>query len=175
MLLILDIDETLIYAANQPLDDQMYDFSFAGYFVYKRPFLAEFLEFCAQHFELALWTSSTEGYAKVIADQLFQPEQLRFVWARKRCTVLFNGYDYSYVWLKNLRKVKNQGYKLQQVLVVDDSPEKHTKNYGNLIVVKPFFGDQQDQELRLLMSYLVKLKECPNVRKVEKRFWRQQL
>jgi len=61
-LLILDIDETLIYAAEGPLE-RAEDFRVGPYFVYLRPFLGEFLRFAAEHFEVATWTSSTEGYA----------------------------------------------------------------------------------------------------------------
>lgn len=59
------------------------------------------------------------------------------------------------------------------MLVVDDSPEKHLKNYGNLVRVLPFEGDAADKELELLSEYLVTLATCTNVRKVEKRAWRR--
>ena len=73
---------------------------------------------------------------------------------------------------KRLHKVARQGYPLERMLVVDDSPEKHTKNYGNLVRVLPFEGDMNDRELDMLSAYLVTLATCTNVRKVEKRGWR---
>ncbi len=55
--------------------------------------------------------------------------------------------------------------------MIDDSPEKLSKHYGNLIRVTPFAGDQSDDELQLLTQYLKSLATVPNVRLVEKRGW----
>jgi carboxy-terminal domain RNA polymerase II polypeptide A small phosphatase len=56
--------------------------------------------------------------------------------------------------------------------MVDDSPEKHTRNYGNLVRVAPFTGDPADTELASLARYLRQLATQPNVRCIEKRGWR---
>jgi len=68
---------------------------------------------------------------------------------------------------------KRRGYALERVLVVDDSPEKHTRNYGNLVRVEPFLGDPSDDELSHLARYLPTLAKAENVRSIEKRRWRQ--
>lgn len=57
--------------------------------------------------------------------------------------------------------------------MVDDSPEKHTRNYGNLIRVKPFEGDPSDDELVHLEKYLEFLSKEADVRHIEKRGWRK--
>lgn len=170
MLLILDIDETLVHATEAPLDIP-HDFSFSRYFVYKRPHLDEFIDFCMDRFDVALWTSSTAGYAAIMADELFKNKHLQFVWSRKRCTQRINNEDKCYIWLKKLSKVKKLGFRLEKILVVDDSPEKHEKNYGNLIQVRPFTGNLADTELLVLMQYLDDLKYAENVRHIEKRLW----
>jgi RNA polymerase II subunit A small phosphatase-like protein len=59
--------------------------------------------------------------------------------------------------------------------MVDDTPSKHQRNYGNLVTVKAFIGDQQDNELLLLATYLKQLAIESNVRKVEKRYWRTRI
>jgi RNA polymerase II subunit A small phosphatase-like protein len=59
--------------------------------------------------------------------------------------------------------------------MVDDTPSKHRRNYGNLVTVKAFIGDQQDNELLLLTTYLKQLAKESNIRKVEKRYWRIQV
>ena len=53
-LLILDIDETLIHASERPLDREP-DFGVGPFSVYRRPGLAEFLEFCQSKFQVAVW------------------------------------------------------------------------------------------------------------------------
>jgi RNA polymerase II subunit A small phosphatase-like protein len=61
---------------------------------------------------------------------------------------------------------------LEHVIAVDDSPEKHRANYGNLIRVSEFTGDANDAELPRLWQYLQLLAVEPNVRRIEKRDWR---
>jgi RNA polymerase II subunit A small phosphatase-like protein len=172
MLLILDLDETLVHARHEPLQIEPH-FSVGPYAVYRRPFLNEFINFCRENFEVAVWTSSSEDYAVEIVKQVFGSDYpLSFVWARNRCTVGIDANEYAYQWGKNLRKVKKKGYSLERVLAIDDTPEKYRRNYGNLVRVKPFEGDFSDDELNRLIPYLLRLKDVPNVRKIEKRFWR---
>lgn len=75
-------------------------------------------------------------------------------------------------YLKNLKKVKHRGYDLAKVLIVDDSPEKVQRHYGNAIYVTPFHGSPDDSELRLLSGYLRSLHPVDDVRRIEKRNWR---
>jgi RNA polymerase II subunit A small phosphatase-like protein len=57
--------------------------------------------------------------------------------------------------------------------VVDDTPQKWERSYGNLVRVAPFEGDSKDDELARLLVYLDHLRNEPNVRRVEKRNWRR--
>ena len=98
-----------------------------------------------------------------------------FVWASDRCTPTRNLELDSWSSAKHLSKLKRRGYDLRKVVVVDDSPEKHTKNYGNLVRVEPYFGDLDDRELKYLAAYLELLSREVNVRNVEKRNWRKHI
>jgi RNA polymerase II subunit A small phosphatase-like protein len=59
------------------------------------------------------------------------------------------------------------------VLIVDDTPEKCVRNYGNAIHPRPFEGAEDDDELDRLARYLVLLKDEPDMRTIEKRRWRE--
>lgn len=170
-LLILDLDETLVHAKDQPLS-RPHDFEVGPYVVYRRPGVDMFLRAMHQHFDLAVWTSSTRGYAGPVVAALF-PEGItpRFVWSRERCTRRFDPETHDFEWAKNLAKVKRQGYRLERVLMVDDTPEKLAKHYGNLVRVRAFEGDPGDRELFGLADYLPTLASVPNVRRIEKRLW----
>lgn len=76
-------------------------------------------------------------------------------------------------FVKDLKKVRARGYALEHVLVVDDTPQKHQRNYGNLVAVRPFEGDPADDELVHLGPYLETLAGVDNVRTIEKRGWRR--
>ena len=85
-LLILDLDETLIFATEQVLG-RSENFRVPPYFVYKRPGVDRFTAFALKHFRVAVWTSSTSPYAARVIEQIFgSAYPLDFVWARDRCT-----------------------------------------------------------------------------------------
>jgi RNA polymerase II subunit A small phosphatase-like protein len=172
-LLILDLDETLIYGSERPLERSP-DFIAGPFHVYRRPFLEAFIKSVSEHFRLAVWTSSSSDYAKKIVVNILGNRRLEFLWSRERCTQRLDLETRDYYWLKNLTKVKRKGFDLGRVLVVDDSPEKLTRNYGNHVRVSPFLGDSSDCELPRLAEYLLSLADCTNVRSVEKRGWRGQ-
>jgi len=72
-----------------------------------------------------------------------------------------------------LKKVRRAGFELERVLVVDDSPEKLERNYGNIVVVSEFIGDPADRELLELADYLSELADEGDFRRIEKRAWRK--
>ena len=172
-LLILDLDETLVHARRTPLPHAP-DFTIAPYVLYRRPGLDAFLQHVAVHFRLAVWTSSSPAYAQAVVSHVFEsPPQLVFVWASDRCTMRRDVESDTWAQTKPLSKLRRRGYDLRRVLVVDDSPEKHTRNYGNLVTVQAFEGDPADDELPRLARYLEQLAPEPDYRQVEKRRWRQ--
>lgn len=171
-LLILDLDETLLFASERPLA-RAADFRVGPYHVYRRPGLAAFLDYCFQWFEVAVWTSSSPLYAQEVVQAVFPDlPRLAFVWASDRCTPAYDLETGEHCARKNLKKVKARGYPLESVVVVDDSPEKWRQSYGNLVQVAPYLGAEEDTELARLASYLHVLKEQPDIRAVEKRQWR---
>ena len=101
------------------------------------------------------------------------PNHLRFVWSCERCTRRYHPELQEHYYAKDLSKVRRLGFELERILIVDDSPEKLAKHYGNHIQVAPFTGDESDHELRDLLPFLDFLRTAENVRRIEKRFWRQ--
>lgn len=85
-LLVLDLDETLLFADEKPLD-RAHDHHVAPYFIYRRPYLEPFLAQVSKLFEIAVWTSSSPAYATAICNHIFQdPFKPVLVWASERCT-----------------------------------------------------------------------------------------
>lgn len=70
VLLILDLDETLIHATSQKIRDD-FDFQIYHYFVYKRPYLDEFIKICSENFMLAVWSSASDDYVAEIVQKIF--------------------------------------------------------------------------------------------------------
>jgi carboxy-terminal domain RNA polymerase II polypeptide A small phosphatase len=95
-----------------------------------------------------------------------------FVWDRERCVQRYDPERLETYFAKDLKKVKRMGFSLDRVLIVEDTPQKVERNYGNAIYVCPFYGDPNDSELPKLGRYLRSLATVPNVRCIEKRGWR---
>ncbi|PHN04310.1 HAD family hydrolase [Flavilitoribacter nigricans] len=185
-LLILDLDETLIYATSETLERPA-DFTIAHYQVYKRPYLDAFLQQIREHFLIAIWSSASDDYVEAITGEILpaniEPE---FIWGRSRGTFsrrprideygyyvdLYSGH---YRLTKPLKKVKRLGYDLRRILIVDDSPHKVEQNYGNAVYPTAYTGQPGDKELKFLAPYLLSLKDEPEVRRIEKRGWRRKI
>ena len=85
ILLILDLDETLIHATEEPLGHD-HDFAVGPYVVYRRPHLAEFLAACSTCFRLAVWSSASDDYVRDVVGRIVPSEiRLAFAWGRSRC------------------------------------------------------------------------------------------
>lgn len=172
ILLILDVDETLIYASEKPLSREA-DFSVGPYSVYRRPGLAAFLESCKEKFQLAIWSSSGSDYLSAIVSNILPRDHtLAFVWSRNRCVQRYDPERLEPYFVKDLKKVKRLGFDLNRTLMIDDTPQKLERNFGNAIYIPPFYGDPSDNELKSLGSFLVTLAGVANVRTIEKRGWR---
>lgn len=171
LLLVLDLDETLVHATPFSLDRKC-DFAAAGFHVYVRPGLAEFLRGIQDDFDAAVWTSSSQDYARQVVRKAFPRNYpLSFFWCRERCTLRWDPETRQRYWLKNVQKLKRRGYDLRRVLCIDDSPEKYQRSYGNYIRVPEYLGDPQDRVLPRLLTYLRDLQNAADVRRIEKRGW----
>jgi TFIIF-interacting CTD phosphatase-like protein len=174
-LLILDLDETLIFGTETPLDRPP-DFRVEWYSVYERPFLEDFLETVAQWYDLAVWSSAGRDYVDGVVAAIFPDRSLlNFIWASERCTQRFCPETWEHYWVKDLKKVKRAGFPLGRTLFLDDTPRKLERQYGNLVTLTPFTGQVDDTELREVLPFLERLSTIENLRTVEKRFWRNRV
>jgi len=175
-LLILDLDETLIHGAKEKLNYEPACVA-PWCFLYKRPFVEEFLTFCKEHFKVAIWTTASPEHAEMALGQICEPDYpFEFIWTSNRCTqardrIGMDDYGSGYHWVKDLKKVKRLGFNLEQTIMVDDTPSMLERQYGNLVPIKRFKGDQNDSELLKLMGYLLKLSGEQNIRAVNKMSW----
>src|SRR3546814_14747173 len=82
ILLILDLDETLIRAVEEPLDRPA-DFRLPDFHVYRRPHLDAFLALVSENFDLAVWSTGNSPYVAAIVDAIFPDVSAsQFCWNR---------------------------------------------------------------------------------------------
>jgi RNA polymerase II subunit A small phosphatase-like protein len=186
-LLILDLDETLIHASDEKLSTQTFittiiDWNIA-YYVYKRPNLKTFLDFCFEHFDVAVWTAASKSYAEEVVPLIFgdKTSKLKFIFSGERCVKKFNPfseYETTGFKIKDLKKVwkrrfHGKRYSRFKTLIIDDTKTTFIRNYGNAINVIEWSGSLEDMELLRLIEYLKYLLETTIPwRSLEKRHWR---
>jgi TFIIF-interacting CTD phosphatase-like protein len=173
ILLILDLDETLVHATEQPLG-RPHDFLVGPYFVYRRPHLDAFLTTGSARFRLAIWSTAGDEYVREVVERIIPAGvELAFAWGRGRCVRRYHAEWFEDEFLKDLKKVKRMGNPLERVLIVEDTPRKVHRHYGNAIYVPPYLGAADDDVLPRLACYLDSIHRAPNVRVIEKRGWMQ--
>lgn len=183
-LLILDLDETLVYASEKRPDTTQADFELYDYKVSKRPFLNHFLNEIKHYYQIAVWSSASDDYVAEVVLHIFPANYpLLFVWGRSKATQkldisqmdidsYFNYFNHLH-YIKRLSKVKRKfNIPLEQMLIVDDTPFKSQYNYGNAVYPSEYNGNPNDDELKLLLKYLVSISNKENFRSFEKRFWK---
>ncbi len=163
-LIVFDLDETLVHATQQPLAFAA-DLRWEDFHIYKRPGLDAFLTGCSKLAEIAIWSSADDDYVAGIAQQII-PAGIKptFVWGRSQCWVKIVQQPVDAAnpsitrkvqqWIKPLEKIRRKGYKMQNLLIIDDSHAKVIDNPGNYLLINPFEGVQDDMELAQLLAYL---------------------
>lgn len=177
-LLVLDLDETLVHTVDgRDLAEISREPDFeipGGHAVYKRPGVCKFLASCLGAFqEVGVWTAGTRRYAHEVLPHLCNVQDFAFVWGRERCTSWFDLETREQVWIKDIRKLQRRGYSKKSILFIDDTAQNLMRSYGNLVPVRSWHGDLEDEELPQLFRYLETLGELPNVRLIDKRGWRR--
>jgi Dullard-like phosphatase family protein len=158
MLLVLDVDETLVHASftpEKPFDVKItieLDGEKGDIFVAFRPHLFTFLEFIAPLFEVAIFTASQSCYAEQLMDHIDPDGRLgRLRLFREHCTEISGG---------RVKDLSLLGRSLDRIALVDNSPVTYLFQPRNAIPIKSWFEDPRDVELLKLMPMLQELAQA---------------
>jgi CTD small phosphatase-like protein 2 len=164
--LVLDLDETLIFAHNES-SDQGYDERIDLYigenrthsiYVYYRPFLKEFLEYVSAKWEIGIFTSSSNIYANAILERIDpQNKYFNFRLFKNSCYRDCNNH-----LIKDLEILGNR--ELKNIVMVDNSIDSIIYQLENCVPCVPFYGDSKDQELVSLAKFLDVIYKIPDLR-----------
>ncbi|CBH14739.1 TFIIF-stimulated CTD phosphatase, putative [Trypanosoma equiperdum] len=113
--LVLDLDETVIYAREGPL--------------YARAYLKELLSFIRKNFEVIVWTAGEREYAECILEEINIRNTVRHLIHRHKTWFSFDDYT------KDLTKL---GRNLDYVIIIENSPDCVRTNPQNGIIVDDF-------------------------------------
>ncbi|KAL7608119.1 hypothetical protein Lser_V15G12925 [Lactuca serriola] len=134
-LLILDVNGLLADIVSPPPKDLKSDKNISRRAIFKRPFLDDFLRFCFQRFDVAIWSSRTRKVLDPVVDYLLGDlkKKLLFLWDLSHCTnssarSLEN--VHKFIVFKEVKKIweKIEFYDESNTLLLDDSPYKALLN-----------------------------------------------
>ncbi len=154
-LLILDIDETLVYVdslqyfqdnlRNTKIDFQ-FNLGFQEQYVGSiRPYFAEFLKYFSKYFDLAIWSKGSYFYVKSIYESIIPYSiKLKFVYSKDELVKGKKDVDLI---------VKKFKYEKENIFILDDVKE-YWVNYDkdNFWLIKPYTGYRKDEELKNLIQ-----------------------
>ncbi|XP_052203175.1 uncharacterized protein LOC127808645, partial [Diospyros lotus] len=163
----LDLDETLVHSRPN-LPPERYDFIFrpvidgakVDFYVSKRPFLDEFLEFLSEKFELVVFTAALEEYASLVVDRLDRKALTSHRLYRTSCRETEG---------KFVKDLNATGRDLRKAVLVDDNPNSYSIQPENAIPIRPFTNDLSDSELRRLIEFFRRTDEYEDIREAVKR------
>ncbi|KAI5432279.1 uncharacterized protein LOC127128663 isoform X2 [Lathyrus oleraceus] len=185
-LLILDINGILVDVVSHPFPKKIKrDAMIAKKALFKRPFCSEFLNFCFEKFDVAVWSSRMEKNVNSIINHLLgnMSQRLIFCWNISQCTktnIKALGNNHKLVVFKDLRRIWDKYYpdlpwekgyyNESNTLLLDDSPYKGLLNPPHNSIYPPTFSCRQlnDSSLGvggLIRNYLERLANAENVSK----------
>lgn len=146
MLVVLDVDETLIHSHDEYIPDT---FEYRGHYVIERPYLRDFIDLMVTDpfYRVGVWSAGTYDYVHAIVDHIFGIDHnLEFVMTRDDCfPIRRDGYIDYFKPLSILGE--------DDVVLVDNKPDVTTDPL-NQILVKDFYYDEKDDELLRLWHHL---------------------
>ncbi len=153
-LVIFDLDETLIHSRQDRLEREP-DFVIDRLAVYFRPFAQDLIDAVWRKFEVGIWSAGSPLYVDTIVQTIF-PAAVKplFVWNRDHCTKRFELSYFQALFLKDLNKMNDFGYTLANTIIIEDDPVKVRDFAGNAIIVKQYYGDNEDDELSNLAKFI---------------------
>lgn len=153
-LVIFDLDETLIHSRPDPLERDP-DYLLERLNVYFRPHATRLISLVARNFEIAVWSAGSPLYVRSIVEKVFPPDvKPLFVWNRDHCTARFELAYFQTLFLKDLNKMKDFGFDLKNILIIEDDPVKVRDFANNAIIVSQYFGQAGDEELSNLARFM---------------------
>jgi TFIIF-interacting CTD phosphatase-like protein len=153
-LLILDIDETLVYVdspmyfkdnlRHTPIDFAL-NFGKEQYVGSIRPYLTEFLKYFNQYFDLAIWSKGSYFYVMNIYQEII-PHSIKLKFVYSKDDLVKDKKDVDSI-------VKKFKYGKENIFILDDVKE-YWDNYdkNNFWLIKPYLGYKNDDQLKQLIE-----------------------
>lgn len=155
LILVLDLDETLVFSSSMRPDPKLkfheFDDNGSLTFIYERPFLASFLKHISPRYTLAVWTAAEREYARFIVHNILyqyipKEQPLKFFYTREQA-------EFSKAKTGILKNLDFLIQNNERVILIDDNPLVRNQQ-ALVITVEPFEGEPTDNVLKQLVDLL---------------------
>lgn len=149
--IVVDLDDTLVHVTQLLPKDLEKDNYFTivvkrrKFYVQMRPNLRAFLDKLSNLFNIYVFTASEASYANKIIDIILPNVKSCCRFFKDSCS-----HFYGYL-VKDLELINKP---LNQILLIDDSAGSALKNPNNLVKIKPWNGEKDDNILSSLIKVL---------------------
>lgn len=183
--IILDVDNTLIYTASAPIKKkgiiQQYDFKIEGMngYVYIRPGLKTFLEFCFNNYKsVSIWSLGNFEYISAMLKNLRKKLKMKlpffFIYTYENTPEIHYKDEPEPMLIKDLNKIwdnprfKEMNITKNNTIFIDDRADVLRETPKNHIKVKEFKGEMDDRQLEKLILLLIKISDKKQITRVKK-------
>lgn len=156
--LVLDLDNTLVCPStkqpSQPAHEIeiLYNERYQRIWLIERPHLTDFLESLYEKYEIVVFTAGIREYGMRALQKIDRHARVSHLLDRSFCLPFGKNSKNQDIYLKNL-KVLNRD--LKRIILVDDREYSYLLNPENGLNISPFFGDENDNALLSLKTYLL--------------------
>ena len=140
--LVLDLDETLVHFFED--NDEAY--------VKVRMGAENFITVLSQYCEIVIFTASTKYYADIVLDGFDCKNLIDYKLYRDHTN------EYNGINVKDLSKL---GRDLNKIIIIDNLEDNYIFQPNNGLNISEFEGDENDNELQLLMEDLLEIVTVP--------------
>ncbi|CBK23054.2 uncharacterized protein [Blastocystis hominis] len=130
---------------------------YVSFYVYKRPYLDEFLNQVCQWFDVAIFTAGEKPYADAILNVIDPKCHIQRRYYKENCSLV----DGRYV-----KRIETVNSALETAMLVDNNPEYYRMDKCNAISITSWYGDDKDKELKYLLPFLDLMRTVEDVRSV---------
>ena len=138
-------------------NSQLRQNKYVSFYVYKRPYLDEFLNQVCQWFDVAIFTAGDKPYADAILNVIDPKCHIQRRYYKENCSLV----DGRYV-----KRIETVNSALETAMLVDNNPEYYRMDKCNAISITSWYGDDKDKELKNLLPFVDLMRTVEDVRSV---------
>ena len=146
--LILDLDNTLICTLPVMEMREGNENPCVRYEISIRPYAIELIERASSLFEIIVFTAAEEEYAEMVV-KLLDPQR---IYISRHLSISSCSHSKDGVLIKDLSIIADR--EIKNLIIVDDCISNYNLQPDNGVPVSPYFGEEEDEELRYLIDYL---------------------